>query len=118
VQAYFGDGDNLGVDGTGDDAVTIDPSVTRDAEVGVTEDDYAERLAVAAGLFNNTTVRSDYFAVWMVLQGFRESDVTRLRPEDPLVPSFKKRYLMVIDRSNVLSPEDQPRIVLFKELPL
>lgn len=117
VQAYFGDGDNLGVDDS-NDPVTIDPSVSRDAEVGVTEDDYAERLAVAAGLFNNTTVRSDYFAVWMVLQGFRESDVTRLRPEDPLVPSFKKRYLMVIDRSNVLSPEDQPRIVLFKELPL
>jgi hypothetical protein len=118
MQAYFGDGNNLTVDGTGDDAVTIDPSVSRDGTVGVTEDDYAERLALAAGLLNNTTVRSDYFAVWMVLQGFRESDVTRLRPEDPLVPSFKKRYLMVIDRSNVLSPEDTPRIVLFKELPL
>lgn len=118
MQAYYGDGNSLGIEGTGRDTVTIDPSVSRDGKVGVTEDDYAERLAVAAGVFNTTSVRSDYFAVWMVLQGFRESDVSRLRPEDPLVPSFKKRYLMVIDRSNVIEPEDTPRIVLFKELPL
>ena len=97
--------------------MTIDPQVSN-GEIGETEDDYAERLAVAAGIMNTTSVRSDYFAAWLVVQGFRERDVTGLRDEDALVPSFKKRFLMVIDRSNVINPGDSPRIVLFKELPL
>ncbi len=81
-------------------------------------DDHAERLALAAGIMNTTSVRSDFFAAWLVVQGFREGDVNGLRPEDPLVPSFKRRFLMVIDRSNVVEPGDAPRVVLFKELPL
>lgn len=117
VQPYFGDGKSLGADGSAANLVTIDPQISN-GEVGETEDDYAERLAVAAGIMNTTSVRSDYFAAWLVVQGFRESDVTGLRDEDALVPSFKKRYLMVIDRSNVINPGDSPRIVLFKELPL
>lgn len=118
IQAYYGDGRNLGASGSSDtDRVGIDPKLTS-GQPGVTEDDYAERLALAAGIMNTTSVRSDYFAAWFVIQGFRESDVNGLRPEDPLVPSFKRRYLMVIDRSNVIEPTDAPRIVLFKELPL
>lgn len=120
VQAYYGDGENLQAAGSGDSAVGIDPkmSTTDRGDPGATDDDFAERLAVAAGIMNTTTVRSDYFAAWFVLQGFRESDVSGLRPEDPLVPSFKRRFLMVIDRSNVVEPGDSPRVVLFKELPL
>lgn len=111
------DGRNLGVDGTGENTVSIDPKFSN-GKSGVVIDDYAERLALLAGVANMTTVRSDYYAAWFVLQGFQNSDVAALRPEDPLVPSFKKRYLMVIDRSNVVEPGDAPRIVLFREVPL
>lgn len=114
---YALDNANLGVDGTGEHAVSIDPKFSG-GEAGVVVDDYAEQLAMAAGIMNMTSVRSDYFAAWFVIQGFRESDVSGLRPEDALVPSFKKRFLMVIDRSNVVEPGDSPRVVLFKELPL
>ncbi len=111
------DGRNLGVDGTGENTVSIDPKFSN-RQSGVVVDDYAERLALLAGVANMTTVRSDYYAAWFVLQGYQNSDVAALRPEDPLVPSFKKRYLMVIDRSNVVEPGDAPRIVLFREVPL
>lgn len=121
TQVYFGGDQQLGVDENGQ-SVSIDPKFKtndgNDPWAGVTPDDYAQRLAIAAALSNTTTVRSDYFAAWMILQGFRESDVAGLRPDDPLVPSFKRRYLMVIDRSNVTEPGQAPRIVLFKELPL
>lgn len=117
MQAYFGNTRNLGVDGDNENAVSIDPKFFN-ARSGVTPDDYAERLAVASGIMNIATVRSDYFAAWMVIQGFRESDVNGLRPEDPLVPSFQRRFIMVIDRSNVVEPGDAPRIVLFREVPL
>lgn len=118
IQAYYGDGTNLGAPaGATANRVSIDPKLAS-GRPGVVIDDYAERLALAAGIMNTTSVRSDYFAAWLVIQGFRESDVNGLRPEDPLVPSFKRRYLMVIDRSNVIEPGDSPRVVLFKELPL
>ncbi|MEA5614849.1 hypothetical protein, partial [Nodularia spumigena] len=118
IQAYYGDGVNLGAPaGVVANRVSIDPKLTS-GRPGFIEDDYAERLALAAGIMNTTSVRSDFFAAWLVVQGFRESDVNGLRPEDPLVPSFKRRFLMVIDRSNVIEPGDAPRVVLFKELPL
>jgi hypothetical protein len=86
--------------------------------VGNTVDDYAEQLAMASGVLNMVSVRSDYYAVWFVIQGYRESDVANLRPEDPLVPTLQKRFMMVVDRSNVIEPGDKPRIVLLKEVPL
>jgi hypothetical protein len=125
MQQYGSDTRNLGVVGMGNDAVTLSPNYTRSGGIsddgnraGSTPDDYVEKLAAAAGVMNMTTTRSDFFAVWMVLQGFRESDVAGLRPEDALVPSFKRRYLMVIDRSNVIEPGDAPRVVLMREVPL
>lgn len=87
-------------------------------EVGQTVDDYAEKLALASGVLNMVSVRSDYYAVWFVVQGYRESDVANLRPEDPLIPTLQKRYMMVVDRSNVIEPGDKPKIVLLKEVPL
>ncbi|MFG0314581.1 MAG: hypothetical protein ACF8LL_10395, partial [Phycisphaerales bacterium] len=86
--------------------------------VGNTIDDYAEKLALANGVLNMLSVRSDFYAVWFVVQGYREADVANLRPADPLIPSLHKRYLMVIDRSNVIEPGDEPKIVLLKEVPL
>lgn len=98
--------------------ITILPQVFAGNVVGSTVDDYAEKLAMADGVVNMLSVRSDYYAVWFVLQGYKESDVANLRPEDPLIPSVHKRYLMVVDRSNVIEPGDKPKIVLLKEVPL
>lgn len=100
------------------DPVTMLPELYGNSTPGNTVDDYAEKLAIANGVLNLISVRSDYYAVWFVVQGYRESDVANLRPEDPLIPSLQKRYIMVVDRSNVVEAGDQPRIVLLKEVPL
>jgi len=125
MQRFANDDLNLGVSGTELDAVSLSPNFRGSADTideqtraGNTPDDYVEKLAAAAGVMNMTTTRSDFYAVWMVLQGFRESDVASLRKSDALVPSFKRRFLMVIDRSNVIEPGDAPRIVLMREVPL
>jgi hypothetical protein len=81
-------------------------------------DDYDEQLAALAGIMNVADVRSDYFAAWYVIRGYRESDVEGLSEDEPMLPSFQKRYLLVIDRSNVTEAGDRPRVVLFRELPL
>jgi hypothetical protein len=79
--------------------------------------DFAERLQVLAALSNVTTVRSDVFACWFVMRGYTQQDVEGLGPDDPMAPSIERRFLMVIDRSNVFKLGDgKPRIVVFKEL--
>lgn len=108
-------------DGADDDFASLDPQVfgtQSNPQEGGVEDDYAEKLALANGVLNSLSVRSDYYAVWFVVQGFRESDVANLGENDPLMPSFKKRYLMVVDRSNVIKEGQQPRILLMREVPL
>lgn len=108
-------------DGSDDDYASLDLQVfgtQSNPQEGGIEDDYAENLAIANGVLNTLSVRSDYYAVWFVVQGFRESDVANLGENDPLVPSFKKRYLMVVDRSNVIKEGQQPRILMLKEVPL
>ena len=117
---------HLSIDQLGHDEVaqgianetTILPQIYEADNVGATVDDYAEKLALADGVLNMLSVRSDYYALWFVIQGYRESDVANLRPEDPLIPSLQKRYIMVVDRSNVIEPGDKPKIVLLKEVPL
>lgn len=111
--------DELNLDGIVDPtAVVLDPQVFGGTQTGITVDDQAERLAIANGILNTITVRSDYFAVWFVMHVYQPGDVENLQPQDPLIPSVAKRFLMVIDRSNVTRPGDSPRIVLFREVPM
>lgn len=77
-----------------------------------------ERLAIFNAIGNSISVSSDYYACWFVLHGYKRTDVEPLRDGDPLVPSVARRYLMVLDRSNVTKVGDRPRVVVFKELPL
>ncbi|GIK17939.1 MAG: hypothetical protein DYG93_08385 [Leptolyngbya sp. PLA2] len=81
-------------------------------------DDWAERLVIANAAMSSVSVRSDVFAVWFVLHGYQESDVKGLATDQPMTPSIARRFLMVVDRSNVVRPSDKPRILLFKEVPL
>jgi hypothetical protein len=82
------------------------------------KDDWDEKLQIAAAAMGSATVRSDMFAVWFVVHGYQKSDTEGLKPEDVLTPSVAKRYLMVLDRSNVTRKGEKPRVVLFTEVPL
>lgn len=116
--------DRLGYDESNLDAEGVDSGAydydgdgnkTDDDEI---DDDYSERLALANAVMASSSVRSDVFAVWFIVHGYRESDVKGLGVNDPMVPSVARRFVMVVDRSNVTKPGDEPRIVLFKEVPL
>lgn len=80
--------------------------------------EYKESLTVANGLLSSITTRSDTFAVWFVVQGYRKGDVEGLTGNDPLVPSVQRRFLMIIDRSNVKALGDKPKILALRELPI
>jgi hypothetical protein len=81
-------------------------------------DDYDEKLAAINAVLGTTSVRSDYFAVWFVVHGYQRDDVEGLRPQDPLTPTVSKRFVMVVDRTNVQRLGDKPRILLFQEVPM
>lgn len=109
------DGRNITVEGI--DSVSHTDEFDNPVRDGIT-DDYDERLALANAALASTSVRSDYFIAWFLVHGYTESDVSGLGQNDPLVPSIARRFLMVIDRSNVVEPGDRPRILLFREVPL
>ena len=119
--------DFLGVGATAATAPTVDSSRlgvdtilhndgsgwVKDSLVG----EYDQKLAIANGAFTASTVRSDTFAVYFTVQGYQKADVENLLATDPMVPSIKRRFLMIVDRSNVVKVGDKPRILAFKELP-
>jgi hypothetical protein len=80
---------------------------------------YAEKLLQLNAVAGITTTRSDVYAVWFVVMGFQPSDIDSIQsPRDPLVPSLQRRFLMVVDRSNVTKRDQKPRILLLKEVPM
>lgn len=87
-------------------------------DVDEVSDDYGEQLLIAQSLMNSVNVRSDIFAVWFVVEGYQKSDTENLGVNDPLVPSIAKRFLLVLDRSNVTRAGEKARVLLFKELPM
>ncbi|GEM_PF-1789521 len=96
------------------DASRIDPTL---ATAGATNE-FDEKLIAANNFLNTVTNRSDVFAVWFTLAGFQRSDVEGLSGTDPILPSVQRRFLMVVDRSNVVSKGTKPRILLMKEVPM
>jgi hypothetical protein len=111
--------DRLGYDDADVDQAGVDPTRygATAADDGI-EDDFDERLAIASAVMNSASIRSDTFAVWFIIHGYQESDTTGLTDEDPLIPTIARRFVMVVDRSNVTQPGEKPKIVLFKEVPL
>jgi hypothetical protein len=78
---------------------------------------YGMDTNIASTMLATASVRSDTFAVWFTMDGYRESDTQGLEITDPLVPTIRKRYVMVVDRSNVTEKGQSPRVLLFRELP-
>jgi hypothetical protein len=80
-------------------------------------DDYGEKVAIANAVINSISTRSDCFCVWFILNGYQPSDV-QVGPNDPLIPTFAKRFMMIVDRSNIIKKGDKPRILMFREVPM
>lgn len=81
--------------------------------------DYDEKLAIAAGAMGTSTNRSDVFICWFLVHGYTEQDVAiRAGDTSPMTPSMARRFMMVVDRSNVQKKGDKPRVLMFKEVPL
>ncbi len=113
-----GDARNVERRAAGGDSVTTDRLLYLGGRTDQVANDYEEQLAVLNAVLGTTDVRSDTFAVWFVVHGYQESDVADLRPDDPLVPSFARRFIMVVDRSNVTERGQKPRVLLLREVPL
>ncbi|HEX8875116.1 MAG TPA: hypothetical protein VF777_00075 [Phycisphaerales bacterium] len=77
-----------------------------------------DRLKILAALGGSVTARSDLYAAWFIARGYQRSDVEGLAADQPMLPSIERRFLMIIDRSNVTRPGQKPRIVAMVELPL
>lgn len=90
--------------------------------------DAEERLAIFRGLSSTASTRSDVYTAWFVLRGYDPSqieaqttdgldDEAKTRLLNNLQPAYSARWLAVLDRSNVSSPRDRPRILLLVEIP-
>ena len=93
-------------------------------------DDPEERLALYRAVSNIVTARSDVYSAYFTVRGYAPSDIEAVDQLDPtpgdiqiagymerLSPRFEARYLAVYDRSNVRTPVDRPRVLLFVRLP-
>jgi hypothetical protein len=99
------------------------------AKPALAEDSYEQKLAIANSVLPSVSVRSDVFAVTFVVHGYTPDDVEGLRAgfsaadaSDPAVsapmnPTVKKRFVMVVDRSNVTAPGQKPRVLMLEEVP-
>jgi hypothetical protein len=99
--------------------IVIPPTATSpQAAPDEVANDYAEKLLIANGVWNSTSTRSDYFAVWFLMHGYRREDVDNLAPNEAMTPTLARRFVMVVDRSGVVNRGDKAKIVLFKEVPI
>lgn len=78
---------------------------------------YESKIFIANAAASSLSVRSDIFTVYFVIQGYLPEDVV-VEDDQPMIPSIQKRYVMVVDRSNVRARGDAPRIVLLQEVPM
>lgn len=97
---------------------TADPPVVTDVRPLQFGKTYQDKLKILSGLLGSISVRSDMYAVWFIARGYQRSDVEGLPALQPMVPSVERRFLMIIDRSNVTKVGQKPRILSFVELPL
>ena len=102
------------------DYVTLPGPTEPDEAVGTDgmPNEYKEKLAIANAVVNTATTRSDYFIAWFLVHGYQQSDVENLGATDVLTPTIARRFVMVVDRSNVVKTGDKPRVLLFKEVPV
>jgi hypothetical protein len=103
----------------------VDPATFANLQTDTSVDSYEQGLLIANAALNSVNVRSDIFCAYFVIHGYQQSDVEGLSRdsgdptyEQPMVPTLKRRYMVVIDRSNVTRAGQKPRILMFQELPM
>jgi hypothetical protein len=70
------------------------------------------------GVSNLVTTRSDVFTVYLRVRQVRQNPVNgRWDGMNPDLIVDETRYVLCVDRSEVNSPSDQPRIVYFQRVP-
>ena len=80
--------------------------------------DVEEQNLLFAGMANMITTRSDTFTVYFRVRSFRQNSVTGVwDATDPEYIVDDSRYVMLVDRSEVNSPNDKPRILYLEKLP-
>jgi hypothetical protein len=91
-------------------------STTRD-QADEINNEFDEKLAIMNAAAGSVTTRSDVFAVWFLIHGYQRTDVENIGGK-PMVPSVARRFMMIVDRSNVTAIGQKPRVLVFKEVPL
>ncbi|GJQ31035.1 MAG: hypothetical protein HBSAPP03_29190 [Phycisphaerae bacterium] len=128
--AYANNIDHLGYDAKG----TTANQIGNNSRIGVSpvladhgtgapsadrlSNEYKELLTVFNGVAGSVTTRSDVFACWFVVQGYKKSDVENVKATEPIVPSVQRRFLMILDRSKVTKRGDSAEILYMKEVPM
>lgn len=113
--------DRLAFDGVELDLAGLVPTVPDGSGGLVTDgsaDDPSEAMALVNPLLGVAQVRSDVFAVWVVMHGYQQSDTSGLRDDEVLTPSVARRFLFIVDRSDVTQSGQAPRILYSRELPM
>ena len=83
-----------------------------------TSGDAEELNLLQAGISNLITTTSDMFTVHLRIRTFKRNPITGIwNATDPDYIIDDSRYVMLVDRSNVNSPADKPRILYFEKLP-
>ncbi len=93
--------------------VVVNGAVIPDRVAG----DAEERNLLFAGISNVVSVRSDVFTVYFRVKAVKQDPVTgRWDATNGDLVMDDSRYVMVVDRSNVKKPSDQPRILSFQKV--
>jgi hypothetical protein len=79
--------------------------------------DLEEARMLFSGASNLVTTTSDMFTVYFRVRGFRPRADGVLDATDPDAVISDRRYVMLVDRSQVETPTDSPRIVFLQEVP-
>lgn len=87
------------------------------ASFDMVAEDSEEAALLYAGASNLITSTSDVFTVYMQVRTFRRNPITgEWNALDPDHIIDDSRYVMVVDRSNVNRPDQQPRILFFEKV--
>ena len=79
--------------------------------------DAEEAALLFSGIANMLTTRSDVFTVYFKVRTFSQDPTTGLwdaTDKDRIID--ESRYMMVIDRSSVSTPSDEPKILAFTKV--
>ena len=85
--------------------------------VAVVAGDQAERNAMLKGIANIVTTRSDVFTVYLRVRSILHNPSTeKWDATNPETLIDESRYIMVVDRSNVNRPGEEPKILMFEKI--